>query len=162
MSPVTVVMSLILPTFCMCKHAAPAANRKGKAVKLIIATIKPFKLEEVKEALSEIGIEGMTVTEAQGFGRRPQASILHRERVFVRADVEGSLTVDLRGAYPVDGRARLLPPAGGGTIEASSLHVYPSARVSGDAVAASGVARVGAAGGTDDENRDQDGRGEGT
>ncbi len=39
-------------------------------MKLIIAIIKPFKLEEVKEALSEIGVEGMTVTEVKGFGRQ--------------------------------------------------------------------------------------------
>ena len=39
-------------------------------MKLIIAIIKPFKLEEVKDALSGIGIEGMTVTEVKGFGRQ--------------------------------------------------------------------------------------------
>ena len=39
-------------------------------MKLIIAIIKPFKLEEVKEALSQLGIEGMTVTESKGFGRQ--------------------------------------------------------------------------------------------
>ena len=39
-------------------------------MKLIIAIIKPFKLEEVKEALAAAGIEGMTVTEVKGFGRQ--------------------------------------------------------------------------------------------
>ena len=39
-------------------------------MKKIEAVIKPFKLEEVKDALSEIGIEGMTVTEVKGFGRQ--------------------------------------------------------------------------------------------
>ena len=39
-------------------------------MKLICAIIKPFKLEEVKTALSEIGIQGMTVTESKGFGRQ--------------------------------------------------------------------------------------------
>ena len=39
-------------------------------MKLIIAIIKPFKLEEVKDALAEIGIEGMTITEVKGFGRQ--------------------------------------------------------------------------------------------
>ncbi len=39
-------------------------------MKLIIAIIKPFKLEEIKDALAEIGIEGMTVTEVKGFGRQ--------------------------------------------------------------------------------------------
>ena len=41
---------------------------KGTLVKLIIATIKPFKLEEVREAVSEIGVSGMMVTEVKGFG----------------------------------------------------------------------------------------------
>ena len=39
-------------------------------MKLVTAVIKPFKLEEVKEALSAVGIEGMTVTEVKGFGRQ--------------------------------------------------------------------------------------------
>ena len=39
-------------------------------MKLIKSVIKPFKLEDVKDALSEIGIEGMTVLEAKGFGRQ--------------------------------------------------------------------------------------------
>ena len=37
-------------------------------MKLIIATIKPFKLEEVREALTELGVKGMMVTEIKGFG----------------------------------------------------------------------------------------------
>ena len=47
-------------------------------MKLIIAIIKPFKLEEVKEALSEIGIEGMTVTEVKGFGRQKGQTEIYR------------------------------------------------------------------------------------
>jgi nitrogen regulatory protein PII len=39
-------------------------------MKLVVAVIKPFKLEEVKEALSVVGIAGMTVTEVKGFGRQ--------------------------------------------------------------------------------------------
>jgi len=39
-------------------------------MKLITAIIKPFKLDEVKEALIEIGVQGMTVTEVKGFGRQ--------------------------------------------------------------------------------------------
>ena len=41
---------------------------KGTLVKLIIATIKPFKLEEVREAVSGIGVSGMMATEVKGFG----------------------------------------------------------------------------------------------
>ena len=47
-------------------------------MKLIEAIIKPFKLEEVKEALSEIGIEGMTVTEVKGFGRQKGHTEIYR------------------------------------------------------------------------------------
>jgi nitrogen regulatory protein P-II 1 len=47
-------------------------------MKLIIAIIKPFKLEEVKAALAEIGIEGMTVTEVKGFGRQKGHTEIYR------------------------------------------------------------------------------------
>ena len=47
-------------------------------MKLVVAIIKPFKLEEVKEALSEIGIEGMTVTEVKGFGRQKGQTEIYR------------------------------------------------------------------------------------
>jgi len=47
-------------------------------MKLIIAIIKPFKLEEVKEALAAIGIEGMTVTEVKGFGRQKGHTEIYR------------------------------------------------------------------------------------
>jgi nitrogen regulatory protein P-II 1 len=39
-------------------------------MKLIVAVLKPFKLDEVKEALKNMGVQGMTLTEAQGFGRQ--------------------------------------------------------------------------------------------
>ena len=39
-------------------------------MKLIVAVLKPFKLDEVKEALKSLGVHGMTLTEAQGFGRQ--------------------------------------------------------------------------------------------
>lgn len=47
-------------------------------MKKIEAIIKPFKLEEVKEALSEVGIEGMTVTEVKGFGRQKGHTEIYR------------------------------------------------------------------------------------
>ena len=47
-------------------------------MKLIIAIIKPFKLEEVKQGLAEIGIEGMTVTEVKGFGRQKGHTEIYR------------------------------------------------------------------------------------
>lgn len=47
-------------------------------MKLIIAIIKPFKLEEVREALGEVGITGLTVTEVKGFGRQKGHTELYR------------------------------------------------------------------------------------
>ena len=47
-------------------------------MKFIIAIIKPFKLEEVKSALAEVGVEGMTVTEVKGFGRQKGHTEIYR------------------------------------------------------------------------------------
>jgi len=51
---------------------------KGKTVKLIIATIKPFKLEEVREALTTIGVRGMMVSEIKGFGSQSGHTEIYR------------------------------------------------------------------------------------
>ena len=53
-------------------------NPKAKVMKKVEAIIKPFKLEEVKDALGEIGIEGMTVTEVKGFGRQKGHTEIYR------------------------------------------------------------------------------------
>ena len=50
---------------------------------LIIATIKPFKLDEVKEALSNIGVSGLTVFEVKGFGRQKGHTELYRGAEYV-------------------------------------------------------------------------------
>jgi len=55
-----------------------ACNRKEQDVKLIIATIKPFKLEEVREALTSIGVRGMMVTEIKGFGAQSGHTEIYR------------------------------------------------------------------------------------
>lgn len=52
-------------------------------MKKIEAIIKPFKIEEVKEALAEIGIEGMTVTEVKGFGRQKGKTEIYRGSEYV-------------------------------------------------------------------------------
>jgi nitrogen regulatory protein P-II 1 len=53
-------------------------SRKGIDVKLIIAAIKPFKLEEVREALTTIGVRGMMVTEIKGFGSQSGHTEIYR------------------------------------------------------------------------------------
>ena len=47
-------------------------------MKLVTAIIKPFRLDDVREAISEIGIEGLTVTEVKGFGRQKGHTELYR------------------------------------------------------------------------------------
>jgi nitrogen regulatory protein PII len=59
-----------------CRGRVPADDRI--TMKKIEAIIKPFKLEEVKDALGEIGIEGMTVTEVKGFGRQKGHTEIYR------------------------------------------------------------------------------------
>lgn len=52
--------------------------KRGERVKFIIAVIKPFKLDEVREALGGIGVAGMTVTEVKGFGRQKGQTEIYR------------------------------------------------------------------------------------
>ena len=52
-------------------------------MKKIEAVIKPFKLEDVKEALSEVGVEGMTVSEVKGFGRQKGHTEIYRGSEYV-------------------------------------------------------------------------------
>jgi len=52
-------------------------------MKLVSAIIKPFKLDEVREALSEIGVTGLTVTEVKGFGRQKGHTELYRGAEYV-------------------------------------------------------------------------------
>lgn len=52
-------------------------------MKMIAAIIKPFKLDDARQALSEVGIEGMTVTEVKGFGRQKGHTELYRGAEYV-------------------------------------------------------------------------------
>ncbi len=58
--------------------AETVTNPANPAMKKIEAIIKPFKLEEVKDALAELGVEGMTVTEVKGFGRQKGHTEIYR------------------------------------------------------------------------------------
>src|SRR5438270_12055114 len=58
-------------------------GREGTRMKKIEAIIKPFKLDEVKEALQEAGIQGITVIEAKGFGRQKGHTELYRGAEYV-------------------------------------------------------------------------------
>jgi nitrogen regulatory protein P-II 1 len=58
-------------------------ERKENDVKKVEAIIKPFKLDEVKEALNEIGVQGITVSEVKGFGRQKGHTELYRGAEYV-------------------------------------------------------------------------------
>ncbi len=55
-----------------------SGKQKGSVMKFIIAIIKPFKLDEVREALGGLGVAGMTVSEVKGFGRQKGQTEIYR------------------------------------------------------------------------------------
>jgi nitrogen regulatory protein P-II 1 len=65
------------------RRAAPQHPWRGDAMKKIEAIIKPFKLDEVKNALHEVGITGMTVSEVKGFGRQKGHTEVYRGAEYV-------------------------------------------------------------------------------
>ncbi len=68
-------------------------------MKMITAIIKPFKLDDVREALSEIGVQGITVTEVKGFGRQKGHTELYRGAEYV---VDFLPKVKIEAAVPDD------------------------------------------------------------
>ena len=69
-------------------------------MKLITAVVKPFKLDDVREALSEIGVQGITVTEVKGFGRQKGHTELYRGAEYVvdflpKVKIEVAVSADL-------------------------------------------------------------------
>src|SRR5258708_14933981 len=57
--------------------------RRVRAMKLVTAIIKPFKLDDVREALAEVGVQGVTVTAVKGFGRQKGHTELYRGAEYV-------------------------------------------------------------------------------
>jgi len=95
-------------------------------VKLVIAIVKPFKVEDVKEALQEVGVAGLTVSEARGFGRQRghvevyrgaeyQVDFVPKSRVEVMVDddqVDGVIDAIVKAARTGkigDGKVAVLP-----------------------------------------------------
>jgi nitrogen regulatory protein P-II 2 len=69
-------------------------------MKLVTAIIKPFKLDDVREALSEIGVQGITVTEVKGFGRQKGHTELYRGAEYVvdflpKVKIEAAVKADV-------------------------------------------------------------------
>ena len=88
-------------------------ERKAEPMKKIEAIIKPFKLDEVKDALHEIGLQGLTVVEAKGFGRQKGHTELYRGAEYVvdflpKVKIEAAVSDELveRVIEAVEGAAR--------------------------------------------------------
>ena len=82
-------------------------------MKMVTAIVKPFKLDEVREALSAIGVQGVTVTEVKGFGRQKGHTELYRGAEYVvdflpKVKIEAAVADDLveRVIEAIEGSAR--------------------------------------------------------
>jgi nitrogen regulatory protein P-II 1 len=73
----------VTPAFGQPDTMGGSATPGSKDMKKIEAVIKPFKLDEVKEALHEVGLQGITVVEAKGFGRQKGHTELYRGAEYV-------------------------------------------------------------------------------
>lgn len=95
-------------------------------MKLIIAIIKPFKLEEVKEALAAAGIEGMTVTEVKGFGRQKGHTEIYRGSEYT-VDFLPKVKVEIAVANDLAGKAveTIVKAARTGKIGDGKVFVVP-------------------------------------
>jgi nitrogen regulatory protein P-II 2 len=96
-------------------------------MKMITAIIKPFKLDEVREALSAIGVQGITVTEVKGFGRQKGHTELYRGAEYVvdflpKVKIEAAVSEDLveRSIEAIEAAART-GKIGDGKIFVASL-----------------------------------------
>lgn len=102
-------------------------NRDDKCnMKKIEAIIKPFKLEEVKDALSDIGIEGMTVSEVKGFGRQKGHTEIYRGSEYT-VDFLPKIKVEVvMPANQVDAAVNaIIKAAKTGKIGDGKIFVYP-------------------------------------
>jgi nitrogen regulatory protein P-II 1 len=105
-------------------------NREAPSMKMVMAIIKPFKLDDVREALAEAGVTGITVTEVKGFGRQKGHTELYRGAEYVvdflpKIKLEIAVTDDQVDAV---GEA-ILKAAGTGKIGDGKLFVYDLERV---------------------------------
>ena len=96
-------------------------------MKKIEAIIKPFKLDDVKQALGEIGIEGITVSEVRGFGRQKGHSELYRGAEYV-VEFHPKVKVELMVADDMAEKVThaLCESAGTGKIGDGKIFVYPA------------------------------------
>jgi nitrogen regulatory protein PII len=77
-----------------------ASPQRERSMKMVMAIVKPFKLDDVREALAEVGVQGITVTEVKGFGRQRGHTELYRGAEYVvdflpKIKLEVAVTDDL-------------------------------------------------------------------
>ncbi len=94
-------------------------------MKMVTAIIKPFKLDDVREALSEIGVQGVTVTEVKGFGRQKGHTELYRGAEYVvdflpKVKIEVAVSQDLHERVVES----IIKAAGTGKIGDGKIFVY--------------------------------------
>ncbi|MCB1627709.1 MAG: P-II family nitrogen regulator [Xanthomonadales bacterium] len=94
-------------------------------MKMVTAVVKPFKLDEVRDALSEIGVQGITVTEVKGFGRQKGHTELYRGAEYVvdflpKIKLEVACTDDRADAVV----EAIMQAAGTGKIGDGKIFVY--------------------------------------
>jgi len=94
-------------------------------MKLLAAIIKPFKLDDVREALSEIGVQGLTVTEVKGFGRQKGHTELYRGAEYVVDFLpKVKIEVALDDAQVDAATEAVIKAAGTGKIGDGKIFVY--------------------------------------
>jgi nitrogen regulatory protein P-II 2 len=106
------------------------ADQERRNMKLVTAIIKPFKLDEVREALSVMGVQGITVTEVKGFGRQKGHTELYRGAEYVvdflpKVKIEAAVADDLvdRVIEAIESAART------GKIGDGKIFVFPLEQV---------------------------------
>lgn len=99
-------------------------------MKLVTAIIKPFKLDDVRDALAEVGVKGMTVTEVKGFGRQKGHTELYRGAEYVvdflpKVKLEVAVTADILDQVT----EAIIKSAKTGKIGDGKIFVYDLAQV---------------------------------
>jgi nitrogen regulatory protein P-II 1 len=112
------------------KPALIQNQTKAFPMKLIITIIKPFKLDEVKEALCDIGVEGMTVTEVKGFGRQNGHTEVYRGSEYM-VDFLPKVKIEIALSDELAARAvaAIVKSAKSGKIGDGKVFVLPVAEV---------------------------------
>ncbi len=94
-------------------------------MKLVMAIIKPFKLDDVREALAEVGVQGITVTEVKGFGRQKGHTELYRGAEYV-VDFLPKIKIEIAVSEAIAERVveTILNAANSGKIGDGKIFVY--------------------------------------